>query len=322
MKKIFSIVLAVVCLCLFRPVAAPGETAPSNEEPKGTIVARVNGVGITLRSLIYTMEQFGKQQGANAEKPPENGAVRKKALDRLILEELAVQKAWAEGLKADPADVDRQIQELKTKLGDEAFRQTLDKEQVTEKELRTAIERRIALQLINQKEIVDVAGNVPLSEEAINREYEKTKERLTVHEKMEVIDVVLFLEPEDPQSAKKAEEVLKAIMADKDRDPHSLVPDNNYIVYDIEVKKMQQPEIYQEARKLEVGGISGVIKTGDSLHIIKLKSYTPEKQFPLDEVRKYLEMNLREEALRNRLHQWEAEIRKDARIEIMGPENH
>lgn len=323
MRKAFSIVAAAVCICLSCPIFVLGEeTVPSKEEAKGTIVARVNGVGITLRSLIYTMEQLNKQQAMNADGSAENEAKRKTALDRLIFEELAWQKAKAEGLKADPAVVDKRVEDLKTKLGDEAFRKTLEREQLTEEALRTATERWIVLQLINKREIIEVAGKAPLSEDDLKREYEKAKAKFTVHEKIEVTDVVFFLEPEDPRSVKIAEGILSAILADKDREPHNLVPDNTYIVYDIEGKKVQQAELYQEAKKLDVGGLSGVIKTGDSLHIIKLKAYSPEKQVPFNEVRGYLEKNLKDEALRNRLREWEAELRKDARIEIMGPENH
>lgn len=316
MRKVISLVIVAVCICLSCPVFALGEALPSKEDAKGTVVARVNGVGITLQSLTLMMDRLNKQHGMNSDNSAEKEAKKKKALDRLIVEELAWQKARAEGLKAEPAEVDKRLEDLKAMLGDEVFRKMLESKQLTEEALRAEIERGIVLQLIYRRD-VEVSDKIPASEDDLKREYEKEKARFVTPERVEITDVIFFLEPEETRSVKIAEGILSAILADKDKEPHNLVPDDTYLVYDTEVKKDTQKELYLEARKLNVGELSGLIKTGDSLHIIKLKAYSPEKQIQFNEVRGYLEKNLKAEALRSRLREWEAELKKGAKIEIM-----
>ncbi len=288
------------------------------EQTNGTVVARVNGVGITQQSLISVMDRLKKQNGSKTDSPAEKEGRRKTALDRLIIEELAWQKARTEGLKADQAEVDKKLEGFKAKLGDEAFRKTLESRQITEEELRMQIEKFIVFQLIFKKEVADVSAKTSFSEYDLRREYEKEKVRFVMPEKVEVTDIVFFLETEDPRSMKIAEGVLSEILARKDRDPHGLTSDGTYVVYDTELKKEEQPELYQEAKKLKEGELSGVIKTADSLHIIKMMTYRPEKRVPLDEARGYLEKKLKADAFGRRLREWEAELRAKAKIEIMG----
>jgi len=320
MKKVLFKIIGAAGVCLFCTMFAQGETIPAQGEAEGSIIARVNGVGITLQSLdslvnLINMQQ-SMQHGMKPVNPEEKDANRKKALDRLILDELAWQKAKAEGFKADPSDVEKNLEGLKTKLGDEAFKQMMEREHLTEEILRTRIERSLVIRLIFDKEVVEEASKILVTEDDLKREYEKEKTMFTMPEKIEVSDVVFFLEPEDPQSAQIAERVLEMILTDKDRNPFNLASDGNYAVYDTEVKKQKDPELYQVARKLQVGELSGVIIARDSLHIIKLKSYSPEIQVPFEKAKGYLETNLKTEALRNRALKWETELKKDAKIEI------
>jgi hypothetical protein len=89
------------------------------EEADNVVVARVNGVDITVDSLKSMMKHMIGREGQGSPRPEEAEALRKKALDRLIFQELAYQKAKAEGLTADPKDVDSTLAALKTRLGGE-----------------------------------------------------------------------------------------------------------------------------------------------------------------------------------------------------------
>jgi hypothetical protein len=113
---------------------------------------------------------------------------------------------------------------------------------------------------------------------------------------------------------KKANEVLKRINADKSKDPWSLVLDGTFIVRDVTIQK--DGELYAAAKMLKPTKLSGVIKARDGLHIIKLKTYSPEHQLTFDEVKGSLEGKFKVEAQQKRLEEWERELRKDAKIDI------
>jgi hypothetical protein len=261
------------------------------------------------------MNRLSVQKRHAVRTPEEKEALEKEALERVVSEELAYQKARSEGLKAEPAEVDNEIEGLRKKMGgDAAFREALEREMFTEEGLRADFERSIVLQRVYQKEVFDKVG---VTEEELRREYEKEKAKFILPEKMVITDVVFFLSIDEKDSLEKAENILNQIRQDKDANPLNLVPDGTFIVYEAEISRKRQPELYDKARKLTPGELSGVFKTVDSLHIIKLREYTPEKQFSYEEMRGFLQKQLTDVARLKGLRAWEEELRKGATIEIM-----
>jgi hypothetical protein len=295
----------------------PGDEAAKDQkkDAKKIISARVNGTDITLKSVLDIMNRLDAGKGAAAATPKDKEAAIKNALNKAVFYELAYQKAKAGGLKVEPAELDKKEAELSAKLGGtEALKKHLEDEMMTEEEMRAIFERSIILKRIFASEVFD---RVVVSEDDIAGAYEKDKGKFIRPEKIAVTDIVFFLPPEEDASVVRAEEILRKILDDKDTNPYNLVPDGTFVAHDTELKEEKDGELCREARKLKIGEISGVIKTSDSLHIIKLREYSPEKQFELNEVKGYLKQKLTNEAQQKRLQEWEAELRKDAKIEII-----
>jgi hypothetical protein len=288
------------------------------QDAKKIIAARVNGVEISQQMVTTMMNRIIAKKGhgdAPAEKYEET---RRTALNRLILQELALQKAKAEGMKVEQEKVESVIDDLKVKLGgEEGFFAFLKKEEMTEKELAEQVERSLMLDMISAKEMSD---RISIPEDDLRREYEREKEKFVRPEKVFVTDVVLFMLADDKQSGEKAAGILRRIQDDKGMNPWSLVPDGTFIVRDIELKKDKQGELYEAAKKLKEGELSGVIETPDSLHILKLRQYTPEQQGSFEEARGSIEARLKEKAQKERLQAWEEELKKNATIEIFETE--
>lgn len=279
------------------------------------VVARVNGAEITSGAVSGMMSRLKAGKGHGAESSRGTDALRKEALDRLIFEELACQEAKADGVRADPREVDQRLEDMRTRMGgEEGLRKALEKENRTEEGLRAAIERDIVLRRIVAREVPD---NVVVPEEDIAREYEREKGEFVIPEKVVVDDVVIFLNPGERASVERAGEIRRKVLEDKDRNPWNLEPDGTFIVHETEIHRGKQEELYREAVKLKPGELSGVIETEDSLHIVRLKEYTPMKQLDLDQVRGFIARKLKAEARQKRLRQWEADLRKNATIEIM-----
>jgi len=332
MRKVF-LVAALMSVILFRTEAATaGEGDPQSlssgeaerqetheKSPAKVVVALVNGVEITMESLEIMMKSIGAGKRPETALTENTREVKKKALSQLILQELAYQKAKSEGLNVEQKDIDKAIADMRKKLGDEAkYREFLDKEGISEDELRQRIRRNLILKRIFTREILD---KTTISEEELKKEYEQNKEIYTKPEKIVVDDVVFFLSTDAPDSLKKAEETLGKIQADKEKDPWGLVLDGTFVVRDLEIKDGgQEKEIYVEAKKLKVGELSGVFPSLGTFHIIKLKEYAPFKQFTFEEVKGGIERKYRGQAQKKRLLEWEAELKKSARIEIMETE--
>ena len=282
----------------------------------GAIAARVNGVDITEAAVETRMARVlaGRRHDGS---PGDMEAIRKEALNKLILQELAYQRAKAVGLRIDPKELDDAITEIKEKAGgEEKYRDSMEKRQMTEEGLRKDLERNLMVKHIFEKE---VSSGIVIPEEDIKKEYERVKDQLSRPEKVIVDDVVLFLDMDDKNSPGIAEDILKKIAADPEKDPSNVPSDGAFVVRELELKESKEKDLYDAAKKLDAGQLSGVIRTPDSFHIIKLKKYSPEVKADFAQVRGLIERQLRAAAQQKRMAEWEAELKKDAKIEIFSP---
>jgi parvulin-like peptidyl-prolyl isomerase len=316
MLLVFAAAL-VMTACAMRPSAVqsvPSPPAAAERDEKKIIVATVNGANITLHSLNQMINLMVEENPEFSSSEPREEP-RKKALDRLIFQELAYQEAMRRGLRVDAAGVDSTMDRFITSVGRETgYKDFLEKQHLTPEELRSQIERTLALRIITSREVME---KISVTEEEVRKEYEQQKDLYTTPEKVEVIDVVFFMNQNDPASIKKAEEILAAINAGKDKSPWDLPPDNTFVVRDRLIEQDKEPVLYDAARKLKEEELSGVLKTADSIHIIKLTTYTPERQMPYEEVRDSIMGKRRTAARMKRLEAWKRELRKGTKIVLM-----
>jgi parvulin-like peptidyl-prolyl isomerase len=279
----------------------------SLESAKKIIVAKVNGVPITMYQVVKMMNLIGPKMGTDVE------SVKKEAINKLIIQELAYQRAKSLNVSVEKKNVDEAIENaIENMGGEEGFKKFLESEAMTEDEYRKHLERLFAVEIIYARDVIDKAV-VP--EDKLKEEYEKLKDRLILPEKVGVIDVY-FLKT-DKATFKNAQNILKKIKSDKDKDPWKLVLDGTFIVRALDIKKDKHKELYNSAKKLKVGQISNVIKTPTGLHILKLVEYSPERPATLEETRSYLESRLKPIEVEKRFKEWSEELKKDAKIEIL-----
>jgi parvulin-like peptidyl-prolyl isomerase len=290
--------------------AAEQKEESAQDEAKKVIVAKVNDAALNMDQLIKMMNRF-PPKGEGPEALEEH---KKQSLDRLILQELACQQARAQGLAIGSDKSDMAINNLKENVGGEQeYAEYLKQNDFTEEDLRRQVERSLLIELIYAKEVLEKAA---IPEEEVRKEYEKEKHRYILPEKVSVIDVFI-LKNEGKISQKKARELLKNIKADPRQDPWSLVLDGSFIVRNLVIDKDKEKELYNAAKKLKPQQLSGVIKTPNGLHIVKLKEYSPERQLTFEETKNKLEMKFKVAAQEKRMREWEQEMRKDAKIELL-----
>jgi parvulin-like peptidyl-prolyl isomerase len=290
--------------------SAPTPTAPgAKNEAKNIVVAKVNSVALTEDKLITLMNNL-----------PDTGSMeslddrRKRALDSLVLMELAYQRATALGLNADPVQISAGIDNYKLNLGGEKeFSDFLTHHNMTEADVHTEVERAITINHIYTKEVID---RVEVPENDLKREYEAKKNLFIKPERITAIDVYM-IKDEGEASQKKVKELLAKIKKDPSQDPWKLVLDGTFMVKNILILKERNKELYDTAKKLKPQQLSGVIQTPNGPQIIKLKESSPEKQLTYDEAKPEIIAKLKGPFLEKRTHEWEQELKKDAKIELM-----
>ena len=111
-----------------RKDANPGQETHSVQEEMKKIVVRVNGVDITMGSVIRIMQQMGSNEKRPSTTAEEISALREEAIRRLVFQELVYQKAKADGMTTDPKTLDEAIANLKLKLGPEEAYKNLSRD--------------------------------------------------------------------------------------------------------------------------------------------------------------------------------------------------
>ncbi len=289
-------------------------TMSGEQSPKEVVVAKVNGAEINMDSLIKMMNRISAKGQGGADRE----TIEQQAMDRLILLNLAYQQAQSKGLKADEKNVTNAMENLKRNLGsEEEYEKFLALQQVTEAELKAQITRSLTLEIAYAQEVYN---KVLVPEDAVVEKYEQEKGRYVTPEKMRVVDVLFLQQESDEAVQKTAEEVLRKIQAEKDQNAWKLSLDGTFIIRTYDINRDKDKELYEVGTKLKTGELSGIIKTAKALHIIKMKEYEPARQLTLEEVRGNIENALRVPAQDKRLQEWDQELRKEAKIEIVWPD--
>lgn len=285
-------------------------------EAKMVIVARVNGAEINMFMLVRAMNRVAPKYAKKGEAatPETTEKIRKEALDALIFEELAVQDAIKKGINPTPEAIEKVVAEVKKNLGTEqAYKEYLDKNNLTEDALKRLIERSRRYEQTTAKEVY---GKVKVDEKLVHEEYEKEKGKFILPDNF-VAEDVFFLQGKDEETTREKTDKMLETIRKNDNDVYRLVLDGTFIVRKITVRKETYPEIYKTMTELKVGDLSGVIKERDGFHIIRLVKKEPSRQATFEEARSTIELKFLVPAQELRRQQWEKELRENAKIEIV-----
>ena len=295
-------------------IAAP----PSHGAAGDLAVARVNGVEITLAALTAMMRQIVIQGGYRKEQltPTLSAQIRDKAMQRLVVEELAYQRARGLGIAVTGEEVRQQIERMKKEMGSaEHLQAYLLRKGMEEKDLPDHVERFLVVGQAIAREVDSVVRVTP---ELIDNLYEQTREQYVQPEMVEIADVVFFLDASATADRAEAEKIRILLTGELEGDPTRLPPSPIYAVrQQVKLQQENHPLFYAAAKQLEPGGISPVVEIDATLHLLKLTGYQPYRANSEEEVRPRLEQTLRQELRQKALEQWKEELQRQAEIEIL-----
>jgi len=307
-----------------QPAASSSEAVVAQDPPAAikeaaeTIVARVEGVDINKLVLINMMNKVAKIYYKDVKEPTAEIAleIKKKALDRLIFEELAFLEAMRQEIKIPQKNIETVIKNLKIAYEtEEGYQGYLDSIGLTEDGLRARILRGHLLQTITAREVY---AKVTVDEKEYKKLYKEYQDagKLMKADKFTVKDVLL-MDNEDKESVRENANKLLAELKKNGNDFGKLMLDGTFIVRRLPVIQRRNPVIYEQMQNMEIGQLSGVVEDGGTFHIFKVLERELARDLTEKEARDFLENRLLFPAQEKKRAEWMEELRKDAKIEIL-----
>lgn len=281
------------------------------------VAAKVNGEVITNAELDKQLEQLKKQYpqmftGADGE-----GRMldfKQRLLDNLINQKLVEQAAKEKGIKITDADVDKQIEQLKSGFKDDAqFEQALKTAGMSVDQLKTQIRD----QLLTQKLIESLAADIKVTEAEVKAYYDKNKAQFFQKEAKKASHILF-----KPDDKKTAEKVLAELKAGGDFAALA----KQYSVDTATASKGGDlgwpttpyvPEFEAALAKLKKGQTSGLVQTPYGWHIIRVTDERKGKQQTLAEVKAQIEQIIQQQRRADGYQKFLDELKKKAKIEIL-----
>jgi len=290
MVLIFSFFLLYGCDKILLPgvkkMVPKSERAQLATAVKGTIVAKVNNIPITLEDLSQEIEAFNAM--VPEDKPEAKINTREKKVDYLKNEMIR-----------------------RTLLYQDALDKGLDKKDVVQKTLEKTKQDLLVMQLIS-----DEASKIEVGSAEIEDYYNRFKEQLKEPEERQSREIVVLTEPE-------AKDILIQLLQGQDfatlakeRSKSSSAKDGGDIGFIQKGKKFIQFDAVAFSDTLEVGKVSNIFKGPDGYYIIKLEAKRGGKQKSLSEMWEDIKRGLTFLKQQQRIEDLIGKLSREAKIEI------
>jgi|GEM_PF-2135164 len=284
---------------------------------KNDIVANVEGADISTYDLVRMMNRVASAFYADVERltPEINKEIQKRALDRLIFEELAVREAIQQKITVAPEKIDKVIDETKKLYPtDKEYQKYLDNIRITEKQLRIQIERRRLLQGITGKEVYQKVTIDPKDVDRLYKDYIELG-KLKKADAFFIKEIIL-LKGENRKTVEATANELLARLKSYNYNFGKFILDGKFIIRNLRVKKDKLPVIFKRMEGMQPGDFSGVVEDGGTFHIFKVIKNEHGGDMTREEATGILEDRLAPYSQEKRKAAWIEELKKDAKITI------
>jgi peptidyl-prolyl cis-trans isomerase SurA len=266
----------IVTLSLLTPVATGAAASPQDLD---RILAVVNDDVITLTELESRVHEVKKQLALEKITLPPEAVLQKQVLDRLILEQLQLQRAQQAGIRVTDADVERALETIasRNRLTLAEFQKKLREEGLSPEAHRAQVKTQVTIQQLLEREIFN---RVAVTESEINAFLETQENRAAVNLEYKLSHILISLpdgaSPETIAATReRAAGVHKKITQGTDFAQLAIAHSQSAEALaggQLGWKKAGQlPELFLNALKdLKTGGVSDVLRSPNGFHILKL----------------------------------------------------
>ena len=312
-------------------LAILGWTLQAHADVLNRIVATVDDEPITFYDIANFRKGGSGQQ--NMMMPPEGPAKMsdKDILEAIIMSKLIGKEVESQGIKARDADIDNYIERIKTQgnLTDEALKEALAKQGLSEETYRKQISNEIERTMLISREIGSKVNVTPQDVERYYKEHGGGETSTTSDEQVRVRHIFLPLSPAASSDDEKAlleqmQEIRKKAVDGEDfaalASKHSKGPGANQ-GGDLGFFKRGQmtKEIDTVAFSLKAGEISQPFRNDAGVHLIKVEEHVAagQQSTGIDpEAAERIKAKLYNEALRERYERWfQSELRFRHQVE-------
>jgi len=279
------------------------------------IVAKVNGAGITAKSLEDELDALIPRSSYHGSLSEEKrNQFREKALNNLVERELQYQAALAAGLKPEKKAVKDRLAQVRDRFKSKKdYKAALKRSGWTEDELEEQIARAVVIESMIEK---TVAMPSRLSDAELKDYFEKNMGKFVQPEsvKLRIISA---------KDEKKAAEALVKIRAGADfGSVAEAVSEDQYRVKGGAVGYQHRgkllPELEKAAFALKPGELSGLIQAEQLWFIIKVEDKKSEQQMTFAESKDKLKKELETKRVQDLREKWMSELKAKAKIEYIG----
>ena len=291
-----------VALMIIIPLTAV--PAVADTLPQGA-VAVVNGVTIPQNELDTALDQVRQQARFKGERldPARMSEIKQALVNRLIQQELLYQESRRSGITVEASAVEEQLTKMRERFSSDAeFKQALAKMEIDLARLRTQIERRLAVQELLDKEILQ---KVAVTGDESKRFYDENPNYFKQPDQVRARHILIKVDPEadkaELQKARqKIEGIEKRLQAGEDfaelagelSEGPSAAKGGDLGFFDR--RQMVKP-FADAAFALKPGEISPIVQTRFGYHLIKVEDRKPESKLAYEEVREQLEQRLKQQ---------------------------
>ena len=318
-KRFYQIFTILILVLFSLPAMAADKT------PSGGKVAVINGVVITQahfdKELKVHLERVSRQGKQISEE--QITALKKDVLEGLIEREILYQESQKAGIKIDDQKVNDQMAGIRKRFpNEEEFKKALASMGLTEEEVRTQIQRGLAIRgLIDQK----VANKIVVTDEETKAYYDGNPQLFKQPEQVKASHILIKVEPtaDDATKAaarKKIEDIRKKLTDGgdfaelaKEYSEGPSAPKGGDLGY---FRRGQMVKAFDDtAFSMKINEVSGLVETRFGYHLIKVYDKKPEQTLAYADVKDKIAQRLKQEKIEKDAIAYAENLKKDAKIE-------
>lgn len=315
---IWILTVAATVLCL----------APASAEIQNRVVAIVNNEVVTLYELNGRIRELTGLTPVELKERSEEAYLetRRKVLNDLIDQKIALEKIRELEITVSPEEVDRAIERVKedNQLTQEGLIAKLKERGTTYEAYRDSMKTELErIRLINY----EVQSKIIIREDEIEKYYKEHSDEFTSGGKVRLS--LIYLKQTDPADRdearelhKKAQDILSMIRKGEDFGALARKFSSGPGAKeggDLGRFRLSElnPEMAEQIKGLSSGEVAEPIITPDGIRIIKLAEREGEGVKPLEQVRNAIESILYREELEKRYSAWISDLRERAYTKVI-----
>ncbi len=301
----------IALVALLPACSPPPSTAREAVSPR--VVARIDGEPITSHDFSRYLRQLDRESGASSATltNEQRDLYRKRALDRLIDQQILLREAALKAIGVSDKMVDLALAWIKADYKPDAFKEMLLDRNTTEAFLRAEVRQRLIIErLIEQA----VTARIDTSDKEVEAFFEKHRDMFKRPEQARVSQIVVKTEEQATELRRLVRRGASSFAEHARK--YSLSPDGEKGGDLGWISRGSMPEVFDRGCfDLPIGRTSQVITSDYGYHLCRVTDRRPKRKLRLDEVREQIRTRLRQEKATAAEKRWMADLRASVRIE-------